>query len=191
MQDNKKFSKVSKQALLISNWIELWESRKKQKRSWATNLTLTSSSMKRDRNWKTSRKTITSMKCPFNLKVTQTQNKAKTLMHCTNTWTSSVRSLMHRPKITAYNHNSGEWKTRRVSLIWRKMLSARIRARVEVQVIKLKRLDLLFTLLFSFQLWHSSLDSWLRNIQANPKLQYEEFVDIDNWNLKRYENEEI
>ena len=191
MQDNKKFSKVSKQALLISNWIELWESRKKQKRSWATNLTLTSSSMKRDRNWKTSRKTITSMKCPFNLKVTQTQNKAKTLMHCTNTWTSSVRSLMHRPKITAYNHNSGEWKTRRVSLIWRKMLSARIRARVEVQVIKLKRLDLLFTLLFSFQLWHSSLDSLLRNIQANPKLQYDEFVDIDNWNLKRYENEEI
>ena len=191
MQDSKKFSKVSKQALLISNWIELWESRKKRKRSWATNLTLTSSSMKRDRNWKTSRKTITSMKCPFNLKVTQTQNKAKTLMHCTNTWTSSVRSLMHRPKITVYNHNSGEWKTRRVSLIWRKMLSARIRARVEVQVIKLKRLDLLFTLLFSFQLWHSSLDSWLRNIQANPKLQYEEFVDIDNWNLKRYENEEI
>ena len=174
MQDNKKFSKVSKQALLISNWIELWESRKKRKRSWATNLTLTSSSMKRDRNWKTSRKTITSMKCPFNLKVTQTQNKVKTLMHCTNTWTSSVRSLMHRPKITAYNHNSGEWKTRRVSLIWRKMLSARIRARVEVQVIKLKRLDLLFTLLFSFQLWHLSLDSWHRNIQANPKLQYEE-----------------
>jgi len=142
---SKNFSKVCKLVSWMRKSTEQLLKKKKQKKKWATEFIQEHNNTKRNQEWKISKRWTQNKTCHFRLVNSHKEihnlisrehkeqvklDNSKTQMPCMTMLTSNVKLQMHKPKIIVYSLSSDEWKTRRVSLIWKKTQSDKTRVKL-------------------------------------------------------------